>query len=63
MKLRFKIISAVSAGASLLLATYLMSAFVAWDFNPGRWPEVGRAFSGVVGGFASVVIAAMIIAE
>ena len=33
----------------LLVVAYLISAFLAWDFNPGNWEDGGRFMSVLTG--------------
>jgi uncharacterized membrane protein len=53
-------VHAAITGASIV-ACYAIAAFIAWDFNPARWAEVGRfvfAFCGLgVTSVANMVLA------
>ncbi len=44
-------LSALAGGASADLLLYLTGAFIAWDFNPGNWPQEGRFLLALMGLF------------
>lgn len=45
--------------AAALLLSYLLSAFVAWEFNPGEWSESGRFFTAMLGLLLAIFVASV----
>lgn len=57
MKLITRIVLAALAFILVLSVTYIVSAFIAWDFNPGRWDDFGRVFTSIFGLMFSAIAA------
>ncbi len=49
-----RIILSAALGLSWLAFCYASAAFIAWEPNPGRWPDIGRFLFAWLGGAGSI---------
>ncbi len=49
-----KLLMSIALSVSCLAVVYLMGVFIVWDWNPGKWPDVGRFVFAWIGGCGSI---------